>query len=124
MMGCRHMVELKEGVKVELLFTPSMYAVARRRGLRIEIGDPSDSAAVMMAYTELMYVAALNAHEVKIYDDPGLGEFPYRLIDFVEWSAVRQDEFTETLDVALRCIIGRGLKELEKETPKESVKKK
>lgn len=123
MMRCRHIVELKEGVKVELLFTPSMYAVARRRGLRIEVEDTSDSAAVMMAYTKLMYVAALNAHEVKLYDAPALGEFPYRLIDFVEWSAARQDEFMDTLDIALRCVLGKGLKELEGEKPEASKKK-
>lgn len=123
MMRCRHVIELKEGVEVELLFTPSMYAVARRRGLRIEVEDPSDSAAVMMAYTQLMYVAALNAHEVRLYDEPGLGEFPYRLIDFVEWSASNQEEFMETMDIALQCVIGKGLKELKDEKPEPSKKK-
>lgn len=124
MIRARHQIEMCDGVKVDLLFTPSMYAVARRRGLSIAVENREDSAEVLMAYTKLMYVAALNAREVQLFDDPSLGELPYRLMDFVEWTSVRQEEFTETLDVALRCILGRGLKELEKETPKESVKKK
>lgn len=118
----RTSIELKEGVRVELLFTPSMYAVARRRGMRIE-ADASDPAAVMRAYTELMYLAALNAHEVMRFDDPALGEFPYRLIDFVEWSALRQDEFTSALDVAVQNVLGKSLDELKREKPAEPLKK-
>lgn len=115
-------IELKDGVRVELLFTPSMYAVARSRGMRIE-ADASDSAAVMRAYTQLMYLAALNAHEVMRFDDPALGEFPYRLIDFVEWSAVRQEEFVSALDVAVQNVLGKSLDELKQEKPAEPSKK-
>lgn len=118
----RKTIELKDGVKVELLFTPSMYAIARRRGMRIE-ADASDAASVMKAYTELMYLAALNAHEVMRFDDPSLGEFPYRLIDFVEWSAVRQEEFLSALDVAVQNVLGKSLDELKGEKPAEPSKK-
>ncbi len=118
----RTTIELKDGVKVELLFTPSMYAIARRRGMKIE-ADASDAAAVMKAYTELMYIAALNAHEVMRFDDPSLGEFPHRLIDFVEWSAVRQEEFVSALDVAVQNILGKSLDELKQEKPDEPSKK-
>lgn len=118
----RTTIELKDGVKVELLFTPSMYAIARRRGMRIE-ADASDAASVMKAYTELMYLAALNAHEVMRFDNPSLGEFPYRLIDFVEWSAVRQEEFVSALDVAVQNVLGKSLDELKGEKPAEPSKK-
>ena len=118
----RTTIELKDGVKVELLFTPSMYAIARRRGMKIE-ADASDAAAVMKAYTELMYIAALNAHEVMRFDDPSLGEFPHRLIDFVEWSAVRQEEFVSALDVAVQNVLGKSLDELKQEKPDEPSKK-
>lgn len=118
----RTTIELKDGVKVELLFTPSMYAIARRRGMRIE-ADASDAAAVMRAYTELMYLAALNALEVMRFDDPTLGEFPYRLIDFVEWSAARQEEFVSALDVAVQSVLGKSLDELKREKPAEPSKK-
>lgn len=114
----RTMIELKEGVKVELLFTPSMYAVARRRGMHIE-ADTNDVAQVMMAYTQLMYLAALNAHEVLKFDDPALGDFPYMLMDFVEWSAASPAEFRMVLDIALQCIIGKSIAELEKEPAPE-----
>lgn len=118
----RTIIELKDGVKVELLFTPSMYAIARRRGMRIE-ADASDAASVMKAYTELMYLAALNAHEVMRFDDPSLGEFPYRLIDFVEWSALCPDGFTSALDVAVQNVLGKSLDELKGEKPAEPSKK-
>lgn len=119
----RTTVELKEGVKVELLFTPSMYALARRRGMKIE-ADTADPAQVMMAYTQIMYLAALNAHEVIRYDNPSAGDFQYRLIDFVEWSARRPDEFNRVLDVALQCILGKSIDELKKEAkPDGDVKK-
>lgn len=119
----RTKIELKEGVRVELLFTPSMYAVARRRGMHIE-AEADDVSQVMMAFTQLIYLAALNAHEVLKFDSPGLGNFRYSLMDFVEWSAASPDEFRRVLDIALQCIIGKSIAELEKEpVPEKDVKK-
>lgn len=120
----RTVLELKAGVKVEVLFTPSMYMHARRRGMHIE-AEADDPAQVMMAYTQVMYLAAINAHEVRRFDDPALGDFPYSLMDFVEWSSACPDEFRRVLNTALQCIIGKSLAELEKEpAPEEKDVKK
>ena len=77
-----HMITLKGGEQVELLATPALFAIAKRRGWTIE-ADAANAAAVFSAYTKLIYLAALNAWEVRRYDSPEMGECSYRLMDFV-----------------------------------------
>ena len=58
-----HMIRLKGGEQVELLATPALFAIAKRRGWTIE-ADADNAAEVFSAYTKLIYLAALNAWEV------------------------------------------------------------
>jgi hypothetical protein len=131
-----HTITLKGGARVELLATPALFDIARKRGMTIE-ADADNMAEVFSAYTKLVYIAAINAWEVRRYDDAAMGDFPYRLMDFVEWSSGNAEEFVNVINFTLSALTGKDLKdyateqakgsEIEKETANtggEEVKKK
>ena len=80
----RTSIELKDGVTVEILVTPALYSVAKRRG--IDLVADVNSGDVYGTYVKMLYVAAINAWEVAAVDTPTMGEFPYRFADFHEWA--------------------------------------
>lgn len=131
-----HTITLKGGARVELLATPALFDIARKRGMAIE-ADADNAAEVFSAYAKLVYIAAINAWEVRRYDDASMGDFPYRLMDFVEWSSHDAEEFVNVINFILSALTGKELKdyateqakgsEIEKETANtgsEEVKKK
>lgn len=95
---------------MELLATPALFAIARRRGMTIE-ADSDNVAEVFSAYTRLLYLAALNAWDVRRYDNPSMGECPYTLMDFVEWSSNDREGFVEAISFALAALTGKELKD-------------
>lgn len=104
-----HNIKMKGGV-VELLATPALFSIARRRGMTIE-AEADNTAEVFSAYTKMVYLAALNAWEVRRYDDPMMGDCPYRLMDFVEWSSANPEEFVKAIDFILSALTGKELKD-------------
>lgn len=124
MIRSRHQIELKDGVKVDMLFTPSMYARGRERGIRIEIADTGDLLQVTEAYTKLMYLGAINAWEAMRFDDPGMGEFPHQYIDFVAWCGEHPREFRKIIGEIVECITGKSLSDFSKENDAQGLKKK
>lgn len=114
-MNPRHTIELRKGVKVEVLFTPSLFGVAKRRGLSLTIEDREDWAQVAEAYTKLIYIAALNAWEARSYDEPELGAFPHDYSDFLVWSGENPQAYAALVGVAVELITGRTLREMAKE---------
>lgn len=125
-MAARQIIELKKGVKVELLFTPSLFGVARRRGLALTIKDQEDELEVMEAYVKLSYIAALNAWEAKQYDAPELGDFSYNYEDFQEWAANDPKALARLVPIIFTALTGKDLKEAANlgDQGKEPVKKK
>ncbi len=113
-----HTIKMKGGV-VELLATPALFAIARRRGMTIE-ADSDNVAEVFSAYTRLLYLAALNAWDVRRYDNPSMGECPYTLMDFVEWSSNDREGFVEAISFALAALTGKELKDYATEQAKGS----
>lgn len=105
-----HTIRMKGGAQVELLATPALFAIAKKRGMTIE-AESDNVAEVFSAYTRLLYLAALNAWEVRRCDDPELGECPYRLMDFVEWSSNDKEGFVESISFALAALTGKELKD-------------
>lgn len=110
-----HMITLKGGEQVELLATPALFAIAKRRGWTIEA-----EAEVFSAYTKLIYLAALNAWEVRRYDSPEMGECSYRLMDFVEWASSDADAFVKAVNFMLFALTGKELKDYATEGAKPS----
>ena len=124
-----HMIKLKGGEQVELLATPALFAIAKRRGMTIE-ADADNAADVFSAYTKLIYLAALNAWEVRRYDAPQMGECHYRLMDFVEWASGDAEAFVKAVNFILVALTGKELKdyntgeEKAQENEEKDVKKK
>lgn len=113
------MIRMKGGAQVELLATPSLFAIAKRKGLAIE-ANTADGADVLTAYTKLIYLAALNAWEVRRYDAPEMGECKYKLMDFVEWASGNADEFVKAINFVLSALTGKELKDYATEGAKPS----
>lgn len=117
-----YQIELKGGV-VELLATPALFDIARKRGMAIE-ADADNAAEVFSAYTKLIYLAAINAWDVRRYDDAAMGDFPYRLMDFVEWSSSNAEEFVKVVNFVLFALTGKDLKDYATEQAKGSENEK
>ena len=113
-----HTIRMKGGV-VELLATPALFAIAKRKGMAIE-ANTADGADVLTAYTKLIYLAALNAWEVRRYDAPEMGECQYKLMDFVEWASGNVDEFVKAINFVLSALTGKELKDYATEGAKPS----
>lgn len=113
-----YQIEMKGGV-VELLATPALFDIARKRGMAIE-ADADNAAEVFSAYTKLIYLAAINAWDVRRYDDAAMGDFPYKLMDFVEWSSSNAEEFVEVVNFVLFALTGKDLKDYATEQAKGS----
>ena len=114
-----HMIRMKGGAQVELLATPSLFAIAKRKGMVIE-ANTQDGTDVLSAYTKLIYLAALNAWEVRRYDAPEKGECQLKLMDFVEWASGNADEFVKAVNFVLSALTGKELKDYATEGAKAS----
>ena len=114
-----HMITMKGGEQVEVLATPALFAIAKRRGMTIE-ADAENTAEVFSAYTKLIYLAALNAWEVRRYDAPQMGECTYRLMDFVEWASGDADAFVKAVNFVLAALTGKELNDYATEGAKPS----
>lgn len=114
----RDIIEIREGEKVEVLYTPSLFGIARQRNLvmKAEGDQPSD---VLRVYCKALYCAAINAWECRRYDHPDIGEFPYSYIDFEEWSYREQKDFARKTDALFLALTGKTLKEAAKEASGE-----
>lgn len=100
------------GREIDLLFTPSIYAVARKKGVKIEVSDVDNLAEVLEIYTKLFYLAALNALEAKRFDNPSEPDLGIGYIDFAEWAAENSEAFMSLIDTAIEALTGKPLKEV------------
>lgn len=112
-------IKMKGGAQVELLATPALFSIAKRKGWTIE-ADATSAAEVYSAYSKLIYLAALNAWEVRRYDAPEMGEFKYTLMDFVEWASEDATRFAKTINFLLCALTNKEMKDYTTETVKGS----
>lgn len=123
-MRVRHTIELREGVRAEMLVTPSMFRIAKEKGIAVTVEDSEDIHQVVDAYTKLIYLSILNSWEAKRYDDPEMGDCPTKMIDVMQWSSECPREFSKIVGVVYECLTGKSFKELLKEAKGAEVKKK
>lgn len=109
---------MKGGV-VELLATPALFGIAKRKGMTIE-ADSENVSEIYSAYTKLIYLAALNAWEVRRYDNPQMGECQYKLMDFVEWASNDAEGFVNAINFVLSALTHKELKDYATEGAKPS----
>lgn len=130
MVPVRKTVEISEGVKVELLFTPRISMYQEMIAPLPDLDKDAGVVKVMERYADIMYFAALNAWEL---DGHGTVEdFPCMRGDFHGWMTADPKGFAEGVNFAVRALTGKTAKQLVADSEKkeaeanggETVKKK
>jgi len=105
MVPVRKTVEISEGVRVELLFTPRL-SIYQGTVKPLERPDGEEGMmSVMERYADIMYFAALNAWEL---DGHGTAEdFPHRRGDFHGWMQADPKGFAEGVKFAVSALTGK-----------------
>jgi len=116
MIQVRKTVEIGEGVKVELLFTPRLSMYQKTVAPLPELKEDAGMMAVWERYADLMYFAALNAWEL---DGHGTAEeFPHTRGDFHGWMQADPKGFMKGVEFAASALTGKTVKELADEAAK------
>ena len=116
----RTSIELKEGVAVEILVTPALYGVAKRRG--IDLTADVNAGDVYASYVKTLYCAAISAWEVAAVDDPKMGDFPYKYADFTDWAWADAARLTRIVAFIYEALTGKRFEDIGKEEQKGSKK--
>lgn len=120
MVPVRKTVEISEGVRVELLFTPRLSLYQETVATLPELDKDAGIIAVMERYADIMYFAALNAWEL---DGHGTVEdFPHRRGDFHGWMAADPKGFSDGVKFAVSALTGKTAKQLLAEEEKRREK--
>lgn len=106
-----------------MLITPSLFSIARKKGINANIGAGATAIDILDAFIRIMYCAYLNYAEVERMDYPEYPEPVLRLMDFVVWAAENQKEANEMVEVVFELVTGKSLKKATEEEPTEKKKK-
>lgn len=109
----RTSIELKDGVAVEILVTPALYSVAKRRG--IDLVSDVNAGDVYGSYVKMLYCAAISAWDVAAVDDPARGEFPYKFSDIYEWAWADTERLARMVAFIYEALTGKRFEEIGKE---------
>ena len=132
MIPVRKTVEISEGVKVDLLFTPRLSMYQEAFAPLPELDNDAGVVKVMERYADIMFFAALNAWEL---DGHGtVDDFPHKRGDFHGWMSADPKGFAQGVQFAVQALTGKTAKQLiaeeekrsedQKETQKNEKKKK
>lgn len=113
-MGAIYNIELREGVKVAMLFTPRLYEFKGTEGVTFDVvkGNPH---SVFALYADIMFCAALN-HWTLTHD--GEEEFPYKRIEFHEFGATQPKSYQKAMIFAMETLSGKSVRELIEDSKK------
>lgn len=106
----RTSIELKDGVAVEILVTPALYSVAKRRG--IDLVADVNAGDVYGSYIKMLYCAAISAWDVAAVDDPGKGEFPYKFGDIYEWAWADTERLARMVSFIYEALTGKRFEDI------------
>lgn len=105
MVPVRTTVEIADGVKVDLLFTPRLSIYQELYGALPELGKEPDFLKVMERYADIFFFAALNAWEL---DGHGTADdFPRARGDFHGWMTADPNGFARAVKFAVRAMTGK-----------------
>ena len=120
MQQLRRTIQLKDGVGVEMLFTPHLFSYQAEKGLELK-ADVKDVMQVMEVYADIFYLASINAWEL---DGKGTVEdFPYTRGDFHEYMAACPKDFGKDVDFAVKALTGKTARQLVEAQKAEEEKK-
>lgn len=98
-------IEIRQGVKVGMLFTPRLYMFNGEQGVVLK-ADTTDMSEMLALYADLMYCAALNLWTLQ---GNNKGDAPFSRADFHEFSAANPREFGKVINIALEALTGKSL---------------
>lgn len=107
MRSLRYTIELVNGVKAEMLFTPHLYSFKGTSGISFE-ADTTSEREVFELYADVMYCAALNAW---VLDGRNEEDAPFRRSDFHEWMAAEPRAYGKALNFALVALTGKTIQD-------------
>ena len=122
-------IEIKQGVKVGMLFTPRLYMFKGRSGVDF-IAESESIGSMYALYADIMYCAALNLWTL---EGKAEEEANFTRADFHEWMVLEPQAFGKAFSFAFAALTGKELKEFISEQEKaqeepvngqEEVKKK
>ena len=118
MVPVRKTVEISEGVKVDLLFTPRISLYQKTVTELPELNEDAGFVQVMERYADIMFFAALNAWEL---DGHGTVEdFPHKRGDFHGWMAADRKGFADAVKFAVSALTGKTAAQLLAEDEKRA----
>lgn len=109
-----YIIEIQEGVKVAMLFTPRLYLYKGHEGVTFEYERGND-ISLHSFYADILYAAALNHWDLTHTADM---VFPYQRIQFHEYAAVNAKGFGKAIIFAMQALSGKTLKEIASEANK------
>jgi hypothetical protein len=112
----RTTIEIRQGVEVELLFTPRLYSFKGKEGIDFS-ADKTDAGEVFALYADIIYCAALNLWTLQGNAED---KFPHHRADFHEFSMADPKAFGKVVNFALEALTGKGLKDFAAEAEKVS----
>ena len=104
-------IEIRQGVKVGMLFTPRLYMFNGEQGVVLK-ADTTDMSEMLALYADLMYCAALNLWTLQ---GNHKGDAPFSRADFHEFAAANPREFGKVVNIALEALTGKSLDTLASE---------
>ena len=109
----RASVELRQGEKVEMLFTPRLYCFKGEQG--VDFVTDSTLNGMYSLYADILFCAALNLWTLEGNDKEGA---PFTRADFHAFSAENPRAFGKAMNTALEALTGKSLNDFIKEAEK------
>jgi hypothetical protein len=100
-------IEIRQGEKVGLLFTPRLYSFEGESGVTFK-ADTSSLNDMYALYADILYCSALNLWTLQGGEKD---EFPYTRVDFHAFSAQDPKAFGRAVNIAIEALSGKSMKE-------------
>lgn len=101
-------IEIREGEKVTLLFSPRLYIFKGREGVTFDF-DSGNHNELQSVYADIIYCAAVNHWTLTHAGDE---VFPYSRLDFHVYSASHPDAFARCILFAMQALSGKSIEDL------------
>ena len=101
----RTQVEIRQGERVGLLFTPRLYMFKGEQGITFK-ADINDLMQVYALYADILYCAALNLWTLEGKEKDAA---PFTRADFHEFSAMNPQGFGKAVNIALEALTGKTM---------------
>lgn len=95
----RFAVNLSQDKKVDVLFTPSIFGVAQKRGIVITSCEQT-AYGVITTYADILFCAACNCWELS---GNKMEDAPFTRLDFHTFHAENPQEFKRVAELALKA---------------------